>query len=199
VAGDYQPGERLGERELCSRFGVSRTVVREALRFLEAEGLVTVIPNSGPIVRGISYEEAVSIFELRAVLESLAAELFARKATPAERERLERSLDLVRNAFEDESLANSLSAKDEFYAALSAGAHNDILGDTLLRLQSQVGLLRRLSLGAAGRRPQTLREVTEIVTRAVAGEPDEAARAARLHVEAAARVAMKRLEEESLH
>ncbi|MBX3093340.1 MAG: GntR family transcriptional regulator [Cryobacterium sp.] len=194
VDGEYQAGERLGERQLCLRFGVSRTVVREALRFLEAERLVTVIPNVGPVVRGISKTEAAAIFEVRAGLEALAAELFATKATASERARLTGAVESVRAAFEEDSHVGWILSKDEFYAALTEGAHNEILGETLLRLQSQVSVLRKLSLGSEGRRPQTFKEVSDIVRFAVAGDAENAARAARLHVEAAAVVAMRELD-----
>ncbi len=65
-SGLFKPGQRLIERELCEQVGVGRTSIREALRQLEAEGLVTTIPHRGPIVSTISVEEAEQLYDLRA-------------------------------------------------------------------------------------------------------------------------------------
>src|SRR5277367_656435 len=73
ISGRLLPGARLIERELIAMMGVSRTVIREALRQLEAEGLVSNIPNKGPIVRELTIEEAKDLYAIRAVLEGLAA------------------------------------------------------------------------------------------------------------------------------
>ena len=62
IAGDLAPGQRLTERELIDRVGVSRTVIREALRQLESEGLVETVPNKGPVVRALSRAEAVDLY-----------------------------------------------------------------------------------------------------------------------------------------
>ena len=67
--GTFKPGQRLIERELCEQTGVGRTSIREALRQLEAEGLVTTIPHRGPVVSTITVEEARQLYELRALLE----------------------------------------------------------------------------------------------------------------------------------
>jgi DNA-binding GntR family transcriptional regulator len=82
----FKPGQRLLERELCELTGVSRTVIREALRALEAEGLVNVIPGKGPSVAPqVELEEARGLYETRAVLEGLAGRNFVERATLAER------------------------------------------------------------------------------------------------------------------
>lgn len=193
VAGEYQPEERLAEKTLCARFGVSRTVVREALRFLEAEGLVRVIPNVGPVVRGISTDEAVALFELRAALEALAAQLFAEKATGPERRRLESAGEAIAKVFAEGNLVDWLRVKNEFYAALTAGSHNEFLSETLLSLQSRVGQLRRVSLSEPGRLPQTVRETAEIVAFAVAGDAEAASNAALRHVKASAAITIRQL------
>src|SRR6185369_7343119 len=78
------PGQRLIERELVELTGVSRTSVREALRELAAEGLVTAIPNRGTIVTSVSAEEARQLYEVRSALEALAGRLFVANASPAQ-------------------------------------------------------------------------------------------------------------------
>ena len=71
ILGRLNPGERLVERELISMMGVSRTVIREALRQLESEGLVAIIPNKGPVVRALTLEEAQDLYVIRAEEQAL--------------------------------------------------------------------------------------------------------------------------------
>ncbi|TIS50817.1 MAG: GntR family transcriptional regulator, partial [Mesorhizobium sp.] len=77
----FQPGERLVERPLCDQLGVSRSVVREVLRQLEAEGLVQMIPGHGPAVAKPDIGRTDEIYELRALLEGIAARACAQSAT----------------------------------------------------------------------------------------------------------------------
>lgn len=193
LAFEYEPGARLVERALCDRYGVSRTVVREALRQLEAEGLVTIVANRGPVVSVLSRANATALFEVRAELEALAARLFAERATEAERERLVAAVEDVGEAFKTDDLKRALTSKDAFYDALFAGSHNDIMSGILLGLHARVQLLRGLSLRATGRQPATLKEVRDICENAVAGKAEEAAAAARFHVRQAATVAINEM------
>src|ERR1700744_6795818 len=80
--GVLKPGQRLIERELCELTGVGRTSIREALRQLEAEGLVTTIPHRGPSVSTISLDEARQLYAVRALLEGHAGREFARRRVP---------------------------------------------------------------------------------------------------------------------
>ena len=89
------PGQRLIERELVELTGVSRTSVREALRELAAEGLVTAIPDRGTVVTSVSAEEARQLYEVRSSLEALAGRLFVQHASPAQRKALARALERV--------------------------------------------------------------------------------------------------------
>ena len=75
--GILAPGQRLIEGVLCERYGVSRTVIREALRQLESESLISVLPNKGPIVTVLTSKDIAAIYEVRRCLEGLAGELFA--------------------------------------------------------------------------------------------------------------------------
>jgi DNA-binding GntR family transcriptional regulator len=77
MSGSLAPGVRLRQEELCQAFGVSRTPIREALRQLQAEGLVNLVPNRGATVRGIRRDEVVELYQVRAELEGLAGALAA--------------------------------------------------------------------------------------------------------------------------
>src|SRR4051794_13202567 len=98
MRGEYLPGERLVEAQLCERFGVSRFNVRAALSDLSAEGLVEVQRNKGAQVRKVSLSEAIEITEVRMVLEGLVAARAAERVTAAQVRELKRIGSLMRAA-----------------------------------------------------------------------------------------------------
>ena len=95
LAGDYVPGDRLGEAEIAGELGISRTPVREALRILSSDGLVEINKNRGARVAEWSEEELTNVFEVRIRLEGLAARKAAERATPEQIERLEHFAERV--------------------------------------------------------------------------------------------------------
>src|SRR5579864_9777932 len=84
IDGRLPPGQRLKEEELAQELGISRTPVREALLILQAEGLVTAVPNRGAVVRTYTESDLVDMYELRALLESFAAHQAAKRITEAQ-------------------------------------------------------------------------------------------------------------------
>jgi DNA-binding GntR family transcriptional regulator len=186
------PGRRLIERELVELTGVSRTSVREALRELAAEGLVTAIPNKGMVVASVSAEEARQLYEVRATLEDLAGRLFVQHATPAQRRALERALARVERLY-PKGGAPVLAAKDTFYDVLFEGAGNDALRAVASGLHARVNLLRSLSISLPGRAAQSTRELRAIVDAVQAGDADAAGRACAQHVRAAGHSAVEAL------
>ena len=158
IDGRLAPGARLTERELTEMLGVSRTVVREALRSLEAEGLVHVIPNKGPVVRELSREEAEDLYQIRAVLEGLAARLFVQHATADQIEQLAQTLKIVVEAYESGDAARVLETKNRFYDVLFAGARSETLSSMLATLHARIWRWRALGLTHPGRSADRSRE-----------------------------------------
>lgn len=189
ASAEYKPGERLVERLLCEKYGVSRTVVREALRHLEAEGLVTIVPNRGPVVTVLTRDDIEGLFEVRAALEALAAERFAERATDEERTALVASCDVIEKAYQNETIESWIRAKDAYYDVLLKGAHNDLIRSTVTGIHARVQVMRGRSLSAPDRLRTSLAEIREITNLAVAGHAVEAALKARAHVELAAEAA----------
>jgi DNA-binding GntR family transcriptional regulator len=189
------PGQRLIERELVELTGVSRTSIREALRELAAEGLVTAIPNKGTVVARVSAEEARQLYEVRSALEGLAGRLFVRNATQAQRNALVKALQRIeRLAAKGAPLIN---AKDSFYEVLFEGGGNEALRSVTAGLHARVSVLRSLSLSVPGRSAQSLQEMRDIVDAVLAGDADAAARACSRHVEEAGRVGLQALAEQN--
>lgn len=186
----FRPGQRLIERELCELTGVSRTSVREALRQLEAEGLVVLVPNRGPIVARISVKEATDLYQARGALEALAARLFTERATDEQLERLRRVVDELDAGASDADTGDLLDYKERFYAVLLEGAGNDAIAALLSSLRARVRYLRATSLHSAGRPPQTSSELRAITDAMARRDPDAAATLTLLHIDRAAEVAL---------
>jgi GntR family transcriptional regulator, trigonelline degradation regulator len=177
------PGQRLIERELVELTGVSRTSVREALRELAAEGLVTTVPNKGTVVASITVSEARQLYEVRSNLEGLAGRLFVKNASDSERRALVRALTAIeRCAARNQSM---LQAKDRFYDVLLGGTGNEQLRAIANGIHERVRVLRSFSLSVPGRTAQSIIELRAIVAAIEANDADAAAAACSAHVEAA--------------
>jgi DNA-binding GntR family transcriptional regulator len=151
VEGRLVPGERLIERELTSSLGVSRTVIREVMRQLESQGLISVLPNKGAVVRELTLADAKDLYSIRAVLEGLAAGLFAKNATDAEIEKLEKVLALTIKAYRDGNPKSILETKNRFYDVLFRGASSESLLSMLTALHARIWRWRALGLAHQNR------------------------------------------------
>ena len=188
-----EPGQRLVERELIERLGVSRTTIREALRELTAEGLVTSIPQKGSIVAVPSLKEASEVYEVRALLEGVAAREFAERATDAHVAALRGALQTIERAAADDDPSALLPAKDRFYDVLFEGADNSIVRQVIGGLHARVAVLRAASLQLVGRPTESVGEIRAIVDAIEARDGEAAAEAAAYHVRQAAAALFRRL------
>lgn len=194
VTGHFKPGERLTERRLCELTDVSRTSIREALRSLESEGLVTMVPHRGPIVAVLTIEEARDVYQLRAMLEGYAMELFTQRATDEQVGELQRSVERI---FElrDGDVDELLQAKDDFYAVLAAGINSPMTTSMLTSLQDRSRLLRWRNLAHIGRAEAMLVEF-RVVIDAVAARDATLARDGMIeHIRNAEAVALSMLQD----
>ena len=192
ISGEFRPGMRLTEKSLEQRLGVSRTVVREALRQLEAERLIRITPNVGPIVAELTREDAAQLYEVRAALEAVAARLAARNRTPEQLEALAATFQALAAA-EDAPVEAMLGLKDAFYAELIAASGNPIIGEMLANVQARISQLRAVTLSSPGRGRDTTKELQRVID-AIVKQDEEAAQAASVaHVQSAARIAISHL------
>jgi DNA-binding GntR family transcriptional regulator len=180
-------GERLVERELIERLGVSRTTVREALRELESEGLVEVIPQRGAVVATISPTDASDLYDARVAIEALIVRRFVERADDACVEDVHEAVEAYAAvADDDHDIPEMLAAKDEFYAALDRGAHAPALSHLLMSLQARVRVLRARSLGQPGRPAASAQELRALVRTIRDRDADRAAELCSSHVQTAA-------------
>ena len=184
-----KPGQRLIERELIEQTGVSRTTIREVLRQLAAEGLVTTIPQKGAVVMVPSAQEAADLYEVRACLEGLAGRRFVRNATDEQVAQLRAAFDEIERLArqKDIDIKALLQAKDDFYEVLLEGAGNSAIRSTLATLRARVRMMRATSLSQRDRMSSMTEEIRAIVEAAEARDADAMERACEHHVEQAAR------------
>ena len=195
TAGLFKPGQRLTERRLCELTGVGRTSIREALRQLEAEGLVTTLPHRGPVVSTISIAEAEQLYAVRALLEGFAGRECARRRDPKILARLADQVERMRAVADDADRSRLLAIKTEFYATLLDGCGNAFIQRFLNMLLNRITLLRLTSMSRRGRIKHTLAEMSAIVKAIRAGDQEAAERACTVHVQQASAAALGVLEQ----
>ncbi|THG31529.1 GntR family transcriptional regulator [Naasia lichenicola] len=192
-----QPGQRLVERELIERLAVSRTTIREAIRELSAEGLVTVVPQKGAIVTAPSLEDAVDLYEVRASLESLVVQRFVERASDDQVERLSGAVDYLESVTTaTTAIREVLRAKDRFYVVLIEGARSAALQQLLESIQARVQVLRATSMSEAGRPLEVVRELRGIVEAVRRRDVEEASARCAAHIRAASVTALSHLRAE---
>lgn len=188
-AGVFAPGARLRLRTLQTRLGFSPTPIREALRMLQSDGIVTNHPHQGMTVTSHEPEELEEVYRLRELVEPLAAEYAARRRTEKDVERLTGLHEGMLRAVDEaqDSLAADLNA--QFHAAVVEAAGSRLVDDVYARL----GVVLPLTgLWLSSRAHLSNREHKKILTAIAKGDPDAAADAMRRHVDRGHRQATER-------
>jgi DNA-binding GntR family transcriptional regulator len=191
VNGDYPPGERLTEDRLASDFGVSRNPVREALRVVQAEGFVTMVPRRGAVVSSPDASTLADMFIVRERLETIAARLAAERATEADVARLRALLDAAREATDRLDFSRVAELNSELHLRVIEISGNRRLSSIASALYLQVHWVFRI--GAAQRAPHSWIEHIRLVDAIETGDGAEAEAAAAAHVNAASAAALQEL------
>jgi DNA-binding GntR family transcriptional regulator len=144
ISGHFKPGDRLVERDLVSTTGVSRSSIREALRYLESEGLVESRGIKGVFVRVLSPAAAAEIYEVRATLEADAAKHFCQRATDAEVEAIVAAYNVVRRVAGKDA-HEYRKATDKFFEILFEGAKNNTAKTLMQSLRARINFLRQIT------------------------------------------------------
>jgi DNA-binding GntR family transcriptional regulator len=182
LAGVLRPGDRLDERQLGERFGLSRTPIREALLQLTASGLALSEPRRGTVVAAVTLTELIEMFEVMVELEALCADLAARRMTPAQIARLAARHDAAQPFVETSDHDGYYLANVQFHEALYAGARNAFLERQTLYLSRRLSPYRRLQLRRPRRLATSNQEHARIIDAIRKADGDAAARIMREHV-----------------
>jgi DNA-binding GntR family transcriptional regulator len=142
MTGELAPGERVNEVVMAAQLGISRGPLREAIRKLEQEGLLTAVPQRGVFVRELTQEEAAELQEVRLALETAAACRLARHYTAKEQALLEERLDALRGLhLDNSSLVERMTADLAFHEAICEASGNDTLLETWRSLIGRITLM----------------------------------------------------------
>lgn len=191
--GEIQPGQTLTERGLAEKIGVSRTPVREAIRKLEEQGIVTHEPHKGVKVITLSVDKVAQLYDVRELLEGLAARKLAERHTP---EGIDELTALIDEA-EQEAMANHVPElariNSEFHLSLARLSGNIYLEAIMNMLQTQIGLMMSASLSTSGRPLQNISEHKMLIDAIRSGDGEFAESIAKHHVRNAREHAMQKL------
>ncbi|MGV6872220.1 GntR family transcriptional regulator [Pseudochelatococcus sp. B33] len=194
--GEMAPGSRVREVEIAERLKISRTPVREALRRLEADGLITHVPHLGAVVAKLDHQAVIELYGMREVLESTAARYAARHASEAEVQDL---ADIVATEMDHADNPSALAQINRtFHAGLYHAAHNRFLLKALGSLSDAMILLGGTTLFVDSRSVTAHEEHLAIVGAIAARDADAAEEAARLHIRNAQRARLKLLRAEMM-
>lgn len=177
LSGELAPGSIVSEVGLAERFGVSRTPVREAIRQLAQNGLITLRPRQRPVVAMLSLPDALDQFEALAMLEADCCELAARRRTAEALARVEALHEACGRDLAAGSVTAYFETNEEFHRALSEASGNRYLAQRATEMRQRLRSLRAPRASEADRMSGSYREHSAIVD-AIAARDPEAARAA---------------------
>lgn len=178
--GILEPGRRLVEKDLCAQLNVSRTSLREALRQLQAEGILTDTTGRGLAVVQVSRADAENIYRIRSVLEALIVGQFVERASDQQLIDLHKKADTLKAAYRSGDVGRIVAGKRAFYDRICSGAGNPIAFDLLNKLTLLTSPLRRLSVVRKERQKQSIAEIDTIMA-AIEGRDVGTAKAAAEH------------------
>lgn len=182
LSGKYQRGDELTESGLGASLGVSRTPVREALRQLELEGLVELVPNKGAFVTGISNKDIQDIYEIRSRLEGLCARWAAKNITQEQLDEMEEILYLTEYHVRKEHYEQLSELDGRFHELMYEASHSRIMAHELSDFHQYVQLARKQSLKNSMRSLRSNEEHQRILEALKAHDEDLAEKLATEHI-----------------
>lgn len=164
ITGDLAPGAKVPEKELCERFGVSRTPLREALKVLAYEGLVILHHNRGSTVSPLTLADLEEAFPIYGKLEALAGELAAEKLTDKEIAEIRALHDKMIRQYEQRDLKGHFQTNEEIHERIQLGSRNQTLIHLLRNISSRIRRARIYANMSQGRWMNAVEEHERIIT-----------------------------------
>ncbi|PPU76484.1 MULTISPECIES: GntR family transcriptional regulator [Xanthomonas] len=197
ITGYFPSGARLVERTLCEQLGVSRSVVREVIRYLQAEGLVEILPQKGPIVAVLNWNVANQVYRIRMVMEQAAVADCVRNLTDESASDIMQALERLRLSYDSPEIANVLEALSALYETIFRVGNNPIAWEIVQRLNGRISRLRAMTMTHTARE-KTGFERIRAICEAICVQRDDAAARDRVaeHIREAQAIAYTLLEGE---
>lgn len=183
LTGELKPGERLMEIHLANRLGVSRTPIREAIRKLELEGLVTMIPRRGAEVAQITKKSLQDVLEVRRALDALCAELACERITPEGKVSLKKACDSFEEATKTGDVVTIAEADVALHDIIVQATGNQRLIQLINNLSEQMYRYRFEYIKDESGHENLVNEHRMIYESIMSGDREKAAAAARLHID----------------
>lgn len=180
--GVYKEHEELKEATLGEKMGVSRTPVREALRQLELEGLVEIIPNKGARVTGITGKDTEDIYQIRYLLEGLSARWATEHITQQQLEKMEETLYLTEFHAKKGNYAQVYELDSQFHELMYEASGSKILNHILSDFHMYVTRIRKISLASSSRSENSTKEHWAILNAIKERDADKAEEYAHQHI-----------------
>lgn len=182
ATGRLKPGTPLDEQQIATRFGASRTPVREALRQLAVTGMVDIRPRRGVTVAMMPAERIMDMFETTAEVEAMCVRLATYRITPGERSQLQAMHDASADWVRD----GDLDAYDDFNRAFHEGiyraTHNQFMVEQAVGIRARLAVFRRTQLRKGDRLARSREEHAAVLLAMARGDGEEAARCMRAHM-----------------
>ena len=183
IKNQFKSGERLMETELAEEMMVSRTPVREAVRKLQSEGYVVMLPRKGTYVSSLTIQDVNDVFEIRGALESMAAYQAAVRANNEEIAQIREFIEAEAVLYDSSDLARTMESDIQFHSMVYRASQNKKIENLINDLREQTQRLRSSTLSRPGRLRFALDEHREILTAIEARDPDAAWEASMAHIE----------------
>lgn len=183
LRGELKPGERLMEIQLANKLGVSRTPIREAIRKLELEGLVLMIPRKGAEVAQITEKNMQDVLEVRKALEELSVQLACERITAEQVEEMKMAAEDFRKVLKSGDVTKIAEADVKFHDIIFAATNNQRLITLLNNLREQMYRFRVEYLKQKECYPQLLEEHDKLIALISGGEVEEACELMGCHID----------------
>lgn len=183
--GVYAPGDRLRETDVADRLALSRTPVREALRKLEADGIIEHRPRVGAVIRTLSHGEVVELYEMRVVLERTAAEMAAKHASTAEVDELDALNSDITDAATKPHLAAAID--QQFHRCIYLATRNRFLLESARALNNALMLLGPTTMADEARISTVCHQHQDIIDAIRTGDVEAAGASAEAHLQTSLR------------
>lgn len=182
AVGQFLPGQHLDETELATRFGVSRTPIREALMQLASMGIIVMRPRRGAVVADIGPQQLIEMFEVMAEFEAMCGRLAARRMSPAEHSALLAAHQACKEARDASDPDEYFTMNEAFHEQIYAGSRNAFLAEQARSLHRRLRPYRRLQLRVRDRTKVSYDEHEGIVQAIIAGNSDLTVELLRQHI-----------------